>query len=210
MKSAWENKRLYVAAIDASKAFDKVNRDTLWCKLIDMNIKPSIISGLKNYYDCSTMLVSNNGEYSSIFRTTTGVKQGGVISPKLFAIYMDDLINDVEKLEHGISFGTIKVDIVIYADDILLINQSRGGLRDQLNCVTNYGAKKEIKFNPNKTVYMVFNKNVRMGAAERWKDSWQGTLELAGNPITQVSCMKYLGVEINDKDNNIDHLRVRK
>ncbi|CAF0811999.1 unnamed protein product [Brachionus calyciflorus] len=107
-KSIWEKKRLYVAAIDASKAFDKV-----------------------------------------------GVKQGGVISPKLFSIYIEDLITGIEKFEHGVKFGSVKVDIVAYAVDILLLSQTRAGLRDQLSFVADFGEKNEIKFNPQKSVYMI-------------------------------------------------------
>ena len=62
IKAATDGKRLYVAAIDASKAFDKVNRDILWCKLIDLKINSRIVSALKNYYDNSIMLCSNDGE----------------------------------------------------------------------------------------------------------------------------------------------------
>ncbi|CAF1068123.1 unnamed protein product [Brachionus calyciflorus] len=42
------------------------------------------------------------------------------------------------------------------------------------------------------------------------EDRWQGSLELAGNRINQVTCMKYLGVEINDKENSLDHIKTRK
>ncbi|CAF0805401.1 unnamed protein product [Brachionus calyciflorus] len=201
-----KNRRMYVAAIDASKAFDKVNRDTLWYKMIELKIDPLVINGLKNYYDCSTMIVSNNDEHSTLFKTTIGVRQGGVISPKLFSIYMDKLMSDIESLEHGVSFGDLKVDIIVYADDILLIIETRNGLREQLNCVTEYGKENEIKFNPNKSVFMVFNKST----LNRMEDRWQGPLELAGNRINQVTCMKYLGVEINDKENSLDHIKTIK
>ncbi|CAF1025673.1 unnamed protein product [Brachionus calyciflorus] len=152
IKSECDKRRLYVAAIDASKAFDKVRRELLWCKLVEIKIKPLIISGLMNYYSCSNMLVSNNNQFSSIFKTTVGVKQGGVISPKLFSIYIDDLIKDIEKFKHGVNFGKVKADIVAYADDILLISQTKAGLREQLDYVSQYGLENDIKFNRGGTI----------------------------------------------------------
>ncbi|CAF0837264.1 unnamed protein product, partial [Brachionus calyciflorus] len=135
-KSIWEKKLLYVAAIDASKAFDKVNRNYLWQKLIIKKVGSHTISALKYYYDCSMMIVRKDNEYSTPFKTTVGVKQGGVISPKFFSIYIEDLITGIEKFEHGVKFGSAKVDIVAYADGILLLSQTRAGLRDQLSFVT--------------------------------------------------------------------------
>ena len=66
----------YVCAIDASKAFDKVNRTLLWEKMINKNISAHVILGLINYYKESFMLINSNGEYSTIYKTTFVVKQG--------------------------------------------------------------------------------------------------------------------------------------
>jgi len=50
---------------------------------------------------------------------------------------------------------------------------------------------------------MVFNKSTKLRESYRMEDRWQGPLELAGIRINQVTCMKYLGVEINDKENSL-------
>ena len=94
--------RLYVCAIDASKAFDKINRLYLWLKLIEHGIDPCIIMILIKYYAESKMLVSIGEELSDIFGTTTGVRQGGACSPKLFNIYIEGLIESVENNLSGI------------------------------------------------------------------------------------------------------------
>jgi len=65
---------VFVCAIDASKAFDKVNRSKLWLELLKSVDKP-IVKLLINYYDQSQSFVQNNLDISSIFITTIGVKQ---------------------------------------------------------------------------------------------------------------------------------------
>ncbi|RNA09839.1 RNA-directed DNA polymerase from mobile element jockey-like [Brachionus plicatilis] len=64
-----KDKPVYACAIDASKAFDKVNRTILFNKLIG-KIHPKVWNSLKNYYDSSLAYVVNQGEISEIFKTT--------------------------------------------------------------------------------------------------------------------------------------------
>ena len=91
----------------------------------------------------------------------------------------------------------------------MLISQTRSGLRDQLALVSNYRHVNEIKFNPEKTVFLIFNKKVIMSLDDRWLDAWQGELYLSGNPITEVDRMKYLGVQITNKNRNEEHFNTR-
>jgi len=50
--------RLYIAAIDAAKAFDKVNREMLWIKMLEIGVSPIIVLAVLNYYSKSMMLVN--------------------------------------------------------------------------------------------------------------------------------------------------------
>ena len=59
--------------------------------MINKNISAHVILGLINYYKESFMLINSNGEYSTMFKTTVGVKQGGTASPKLFSVYIEEL-----------------------------------------------------------------------------------------------------------------------
>ena len=87
--SKLKKRKLYICAIDASKAFDKINRIILWAILIDLKINKYVIKGLMNYYHGSMMLISNNDQYSSLFKTHCGCRQGGTISPMLFSLYAE-------------------------------------------------------------------------------------------------------------------------
>jgi len=118
-----QNNKTYVCAIDASKAFDKVNRAKMWCKLME-KIEAPIIRILMTYYSDSQAIVINEEDESNIFKTTIGVKQGGCLSPRLFTIYVEDVIEKIESLNAGINLGNIKLDILLYADDMLLLSDN--------------------------------------------------------------------------------------
>jgi len=74
----------FICALDPSKAFDKVVRSKLWLKMFQLGIRPVIIFALMSYYGESFMIIVNGSDYSVIFISTNSVKQGGVISPKLY------------------------------------------------------------------------------------------------------------------------------
>ena len=124
-----------------------------------------MLASLIKYYDNSLAIINNNTTTSAIFSTMLGVKQGGPLSPLLFAIYLEDLVDNIEAAGMGIQAGgnAHKVNILLYADDIILVSQSTGELQAMLNMTSQYGIDHEIKFNPTKTNGIVFG-----GKAPPW------------------------------------------
>ncbi|CAF0840290.1 unnamed protein product [Brachionus calyciflorus] len=114
-----QNKRTIGATIDASKAFDKVNRVNLWYKLMKI-IEAYLLRSFINYYLVSKIVIFINNKYTNIFIITRGVKQGGPLSPLLFAIYINQLSALLDTDPGGIIIGEIKINNILYADDILL------------------------------------------------------------------------------------------
>jgi len=105
-----------LCAINLSKAFDKVNHHGLFLKLMKRQIPNKLLSLLENLFkDCLTCVKWKN-LYSNAFSLEFGVRQGSVLSPFLFAVYLDDLSNIC--LHHKGCF------ILLYTDDILLISPS--------------------------------------------------------------------------------------
>ena len=66
------------------------------------------------YFENSKAVVQNALEWSTIFMTTIGVKQGGVMSPDLYKLYSDDIIPEIEALNLGVVIGKQKISIVCY------------------------------------------------------------------------------------------------
>jgi len=191
------NLKTYVCAIDASKAFDKVNRNKLWCKLMD-KVDAKLVRILMEYYKDSFANVCNEEEVSEIFRTTIGVKQGGCLSPRLFTIYIDEVIKAIEQLKFGVEIGKIKVDILLYADDILLITDDKLKLKYMLNVLTTFGEDNEIKFNGSKTTLLVYNKTKNDYTKRANEIDKNIKLKLSGEEIVSTQSMKYLGCIYSD------------
>ena len=206
IKNQKNKKKTYICAIDASKAFDKVNRNFMWNKLIDKS-NPIALSSLINYYENSVAMVNNNNEKSEVFSTKIGVKQGGPLSPKLFSIYMDELINEIEELKCGMDLYGHDIDILMYADDILLISNTRKNLQKMLKVTENYGKKYEIKFNPEKTTYMVFGENKIEKITSLGKPLENPVFDK--QTIQRVNSMRYLGAIIDENLSNKAHLKQR-
>lgn len=122
---------------------------------------------------------------------------------------MEDLIEEINKNKLGIKIGEIYVGIIMYADDILLLADTKGKMQKLLKIVENYGKKWEIKFNPVKTVYMELNKKVtKIGKQKLKKITKQ--LIFDKQPIEEVKTMKYLGMMIRNDLKNVDHIEERQ
>jgi hypothetical protein len=198
--------RLYTIAIDFSKAFDKVNRLYLWFKLIENGIEPAIIRAIVLYYELSEILIQIGDDFSTSFYSTIGVRQGGVLSPRLFAIYIHALIDLISILKLGLVIGKCSIDIIAYADDILIVTNSKRKAQIMLDEISKYCDQFEIKINADKTVLIIFNYYIERSTADTLLDIWQNDLTLQNVVLTRSHQTKYLGVIISDANDNVEHI----
>lgn len=90
-----------VSALDISKAFDKVSHYALYTKLLERNVPKILVDILISWYSKCYACVKWDGAMSSFFKIPAGVRQGGVLSPILFSIYMEILLKDLRKSRKG-------------------------------------------------------------------------------------------------------------
>ena len=81
------------------------------------------------------------------FVSYNGIKQGGVLSPILFCIYIDDLLVGLEKLGYGCFIDKLFYDVLAHAYNIILLAPSLSVLLVMLDFCTNYAAIQNISFN---------------------------------------------------------------
>ena len=109
---------MYVTMLDASKAFDKVNHSKLFGKIIDRGCPAFIVRILCYWYGTQQFTIRWCQGFSSFFTVSNGVKQGGILSPHLFNVYMDDLSVNLNKLHIGCLYAGTLINHLMYADDL--------------------------------------------------------------------------------------------
>ena len=95
----------YVAFIDLSKAFDRVDHFLLGEQLIQENIPPDIILILLNYLRNQAARVCWNEAKGDYVNINKGVRQGGILSPFLFKLYLDKVLGDISEINKGCRLG---------------------------------------------------------------------------------------------------------
>ena len=128
------NKDVYHNFIDFKKAFDRVWHKGLWQSMYNFGISQDIIETIESLYSSSTSAVLINNVTGSFFNTTVGVRQGCLLSPVLFNIFLEQImINTLDEYTSTISIGGRKISNLRFADDIDLIAGSNTELQD-LTC----------------------------------------------------------------------------
>jgi len=83
-----------------------------------------------------------------------GVRQGGVLSPVLFAVYIDGIIDKLEGVGLGCWPGNVFVGCILYADDIVLISPTVHSLQMMLDVCSSFALEVDMRFNSSKSVVM--------------------------------------------------------
>ena len=97
------NNELNAIFIDQEKAFDRVNRDVLWETLEIYCIKGQLLGSIRALYKKCQCVVRTSDGITDAFETKTGVRQGCVLSPLLFNIYIDRIIKEAKRAESNIT-----------------------------------------------------------------------------------------------------------
>ena len=127
---AWQNP-VMVNFIDFRKAFDCIHRPSLWSILRQYGIPEEIVNIIQNLYKDSKSNVKINGISGEWFEVVTGMRQGCVLSPLLFAIVLDWVMKKSLKNHNGGLEWTDgkKLCDLDFADDIALIETSQTGMQ---------------------------------------------------------------------------------
>jgi hypothetical protein len=189
---------LYLCSLDAEKCFDSIWHAALFFKLID-RIPDDHWLTLWRWYGGLRAAVRWSHAYSQRFAITKGTRQGSIMSPQLFNIFIDDLLKLLSVSDDGVSIGSHCFSASAYADDICMMSSTVPGLQRLIDICTNYAEKWRFRFNPHKTKCLISGRGI-LKTEPKWL--------LNGDVIENVSCIEILGVHYSVKQDDV-HVRCR-
>lgn len=156
LKCYFEHKKspLFTCSLDAEKCFDSIWHKALFHKLYG-KIPDNSWLLLYRWYANLKACVKWRGTIGRLFRVSKGTRQGSVLSPQLFNIFIDDLLTELSNSKDRASLGPYSFNVFAYADDITCFCTTAPGLQRLINICENYAKLWRFKFGVPKTKCMI-------------------------------------------------------
>ena len=119
------------------------------------------------------------------------MRQGCPLSLILFNVYVNEIFNRVnENNDSNIYLGNTKVNALMYADDLILLSETKEGLQNLINKVNDFCTERKLSINTKKTKVMVFNRGNKLIKADLFSNNIL---------LESVKTFKYLGITVSAK-----------
>ena len=200
-----KGRKLYAAFMDLEKAYDRVDWNALWDVLKIYGVGGQLLRGIKAFYQGANACVKIEGELSENFCIKTGVRQGCVMSPWLFNVYMDGVIREMKAKSGGVGAKMLEdgnewwMITSLFADDTVLFAESEKELQRVVNEFYNVCTRRNLKVNCDKSKVMVFERR-KMEVIEfdtqyriRVENEEGCKVAMGGKCLEEVNEFKYLG-----------------
>ena len=181
-----KKKDLHMVFIDLEKAYDKIPRNVMWWALEKHKVPTKYITLIKDMYDNVVTSVRTSDGDTDDFPIKIGLHQGSALSPYLFTLVMDEVTGDIQ--------GDIPW-CMLFADDVVLIDDSRAGVNRKLELWRRTLESKGFRLSRTKTEYMRCSFSTTRHEEEE--------VRLDGQVVPEKDTFRYLGSMLQ-KDGDID------
>jgi exonuclease III len=182
----------YAAFIDFKKAYDTVPHEALLRKLWCNGIQGRTLAFIKALYQNSRIAVRVGNTFSETFSLERGLRQGCPMSPILFDVFINDILQGNKEDGVVVPGGKDKLCGLMFADDVVLLAPDESKLRRLMHQVEVWADKWEMSIGAKKCGVMVCGEST---------NSLNSSWTLQGQEVPVVDSYTYLGIEIhNDLD----------
>ena len=143
---------VYLCMLDATKAFDRVHYGKLFSLLKERQLPAVYLRIMLDMYTRQQICTTWNGSRSNSFSAGNGVKQGAILSPILFCVYIDGLLDRINKSGLGCHIGHMSYAGIGYADDVCIASPSITALQKLLHICETFAKEYDIQFNAKKSI----------------------------------------------------------
>ena len=181
------NASLYVNFVDYEKAFDSLDRDTLWKLLRHYGVPQKFVNLIRNSYQGMSCRVVHGGQLSESFEIKTGVRQGCLLSPFLFLLAIDWIMKTCNNdRKNGIQWTLwSQLDDLDFADDLALLSHSQQQMQEKSSLLLNVSSQVGLNIHRGKTKVLKINTNSKE------------PVRLNGEALEEVDSFTYLGSIVN-------------
>ena len=190
---------LYICFVDFEKAFDSVDRQTIWNLLRHYGVPEKLVEIIQQLYNGFSCQVSHAGKLSEEFQVTTGVRQGCLLSPLLFLVVLDWVTRTAYASSgKGIQWTlTAKLDDLGFADDLALLSHRLQDMQEKVNALGTTSQRVGLKINKEKTEVM------------RTNNKQEAPVTIGGRHVNDVEEFVYLGSKISKSGGTEEDIRAR-
>ena len=149
-------KQTFAAFIDFNKAYDRIDRSLLWSSLKKIGVRGNMLNAVRSLYRNVQCTVRINNNDSQWFPVRRGLRQGCVLSPLLFNIYINDLVELIKDSGLGVNLGVEKVSVLAYADDLVLLADNEDDMNSMLAIINCWCNSNKMVVNPSKSKIVHF------------------------------------------------------
>ena len=181
--------RFYCTFVDFSRAFDSIPHGKLFYRMINIGIHGKILTVLRSMYSKLKSCIKTPNGITKFFNCEIGTRQGCMISPLLFIMYLNELIAMFRRSNcPGIYLNENEPSLqaLMYADDICIFNDTIGRLQLQLNVLSQFCKEYDLDVNLDKTNIVVFRNGGRIKKNEN--------VFYKHKKVNHASYYKYLGI----------------